>query len=179
MFGSSQYDEDAKAAAAGGGHHRLARLRQPDRAGRPAPGEVVLDLGSGGGIDVLLSARRVGPDGQGLRPGHDRRDAGARTRPTRPRPGSPTSSSSKGHIEDIPLPDNSVDVIISNCVINLSGDKDQVFAEAFRVLRARRSPGRLRRRAEPAAARRTQRHHIAVDRLHLRCPDRAASARTG
>ena len=58
------------------GRARLARLRQPDRAGAAEPGEVVLDLGSGGGIDVLLSARRVGPDRQGLRPRHDRRDAG-------------------------------------------------------------------------------------------------------
>ena len=98
------------------------------------PGETVLDLGSGGGIDVLLSARRVGPTGQGVRPRHDRRDARRRRgeqAQERPR----EREFLKGEIEHIPLPDNSVDVIISNCVINLSGDKDRVLREAFRVLK--------------------------------------------
>ena len=86
-------------------------------------GEIVLDLGSGGGIDVLLSARRVGPDRQGVRPRHDRRDARARATRTSARPASTNVEFLKGEIERIPLPDDSVDVIISNCVINLSGDK--------------------------------------------------------
>ena len=114
----------------------LARLRQPDGPRRArAPGEIVLDLGSGGGIDVLLSARRVGPTGQGLRPRHDRRDARARAREPARRPASTNVEFLKGEIEEIPLPDDSVDVIISNCVINLSADKDRVLREAFRVLK--------------------------------------------
>ena len=98
------------------------------------PGEVVLDLGSGGGIDVLLSARRVGPTGfaYGLDMTDDmlalaennRREAGAEN-----------VKFLKGHIEEIPLPDSSVDVLLSNCVINLSSDKDRVLSEAFRVLK--------------------------------------------
>ena len=98
-------------------------------------GETVLDLGSGGGIDVLLSARRVGPTGKAYRPGHDRRDARAGARRTSARAGSTNVEFLKGEIENIPLPDNSVDVIISNCVINLSADKDRVLREAFRVLK--------------------------------------------
>ena len=98
------------------------------------PGETVLDLGSGGGIDVLLSARRVGPDGQGLRSGHDRRNAGA-GRENQRKAGIENVEFLKGEIENIPLPDESVDVIISNCVINLSADKDRVLREAFRVLK--------------------------------------------
>jgi len=98
------------------------------------PGEVVLDLGSGGGIDVLLSARRVAPGGKAygldmteemLALAHDnQRKAGAEN-----------VEFLKGEMENIPLPDDTVDVIISNCVINLSGDKDRVLAEAFRVLK--------------------------------------------
>jgi SAM-dependent methyltransferase len=95
------------------------------------PGEVVLDLGSGGGIDVLLSARRVGPSGKAY--GLDMTDEMlALARANQRKAG---VENLKGEIEAIPLPDASVDVIISNCVINLSLDKDQVLAEAFRVLR--------------------------------------------
>jgi arsenite methyltransferase len=97
-------------------------------------GETVLDLGAGGGIDVLLSARRVGPDGHGLRPGHDRPDARLAEENKR-KSGLTNVHFLKGEIEHIPLPANSVDVIISNCVINLSADKDRVLREAFRVLR--------------------------------------------
>ena len=97
-------------------------------------GETVLDLGSGGGEDVFLSAARVGPDRQGLRRRHDRRDA--RARPRQPAPGrSRERRVPEGHIEDVPLPDDSVDVMISNCVINLSAEKPAVFREAARVLR--------------------------------------------
>jgi SAM-dependent methyltransferase len=98
------------------------------------PGETVLDLGSGGGIDVLLSARRVGPTGKAY--GLDMTDEMlALARENQLKAGATNVEFLKGEIEHIPLPDNSVDVIISNCVINLSGDKDQVLREAFRVLK--------------------------------------------
>lgn len=97
-------------------------------------GEVVLDLGSGGGIDVLLSARRVGPTGKAY--GLDMTDEMlALARENQRRAGVDNVEFLKGEIEAIPLPDASVDVIISNCVINLSADKDQVLREAFRVLK--------------------------------------------
>jgi arsenite methyltransferase len=97
-------------------------------------GETVLDLGSGGGIDVLLSARRVGPTGKAY--GLDMTDEMlALARENRRQAGVENVEFLKGEIENIPLPDNSVDVIISNCVINLSGDKDRVLQEAFRVLK--------------------------------------------
>ena len=98
------------------------------------PGETVLDLGSGGGIDVLLSARRVGPGGKAY--GLDMTDQMlALARENQQKSGIENVEFLKGEIEDIPLPDNSVDVVISNCVINLSGDKDRVLREAFRVLK--------------------------------------------
>lgn len=97
-------------------------------------GETVLDLGSGGGIDVLLSARRVGPTGFAY--GLDMTDEMlALAERNRAEAGAENVKFLRGHIEEIPLPDNSVDVIISNCVINLSADKDQVLREAFRVLK--------------------------------------------
>jgi arsenite methyltransferase len=103
----------------------LAELRE---------GEVVLDLGSGGGIDVLLSARRVGPTGKAY--GLDMTDEMlALARENQRKAGVENVEFLKGDIEAIPLPDESVDVIISNCVVNLSGDKRRVLAEAFRVLR--------------------------------------------
>jgi ubiquinone/menaquinone biosynthesis C-methylase UbiE len=98
-------------------------------------GETVLDLGSGGGIDVLLSARRVGPRGKVY--GLDMTDDMlALARENQRRAGATNVEFLKGEIENIPLPDNSVDVIISNCVINLSADKGRVLREAFRVLRS-------------------------------------------
>ncbi|OGA31921.1 MAG: arsenite S-adenosylmethyltransferase [Betaproteobacteria bacterium RIFCSPLOWO2_12_FULL_64_23] len=98
------------------------------------PGETVLDLGSGGGIDVLLSARRVGPTGKAY--GLDMTDEMlALARTNQNKAGVDNVEFLKGEIENIPLPDNSVDVIISNCVINLSSDKDRVLREAFRVLK--------------------------------------------
>jgi SAM-dependent methyltransferase len=97
-------------------------------------GEVVLDLGSGGGLDVLLSARRVGPTGKAY--GLDMTDEMlALARDNQRRAGVENVEFLRGDIEDIPLPDGTVDVIISNCVINLSADKDRVFREAFRVLK--------------------------------------------
>jgi len=103
----------------------LAELRE---------GETVLDLGSGGGIDVLLSAKRVGPTGKAY--GLDMTDDMlALAMENKAKAGATNVEFLKGHIESIPLPSNTVDVIISNCVINLSGDKKQVLAEAFRVLK--------------------------------------------
>src|SRR5438309_7714433 len=98
------------------------------------PGEVVLDLGSGGGVDVLLSARRVGPTGKAY--GLDMTDEMlALANENKHKAGAENVEFLKGEIEHIPLPDNSVDVIISNCVINLSADKDRVLREVFRVLK--------------------------------------------
>src|SRR5207253_790996 len=98
------------------------------------PGQTVLDLGSGGGIDVLLSAKRVGPAGKAY--GLDMTDEMlALARENQRKAGATNVEFLKGTIEAIPLPDNSVDVIISNCVINLSADKDAVLREAFRVLK--------------------------------------------
>ena len=126
---------------------RRRRARLPEKAvlaslgcGNPTAlaelreGETVLDLGSGGGIDVLLSARRVGPKGKAY--GLDMTDEMlALARENQRKAGADNVEFLKGEIEAIPLPDNSVDVIISNCVINLSADKDRVLGEAFRVLK--------------------------------------------
>ena len=98
------------------------------------PGESVLDLGSGGGIDVLLSARRVGPTGKAY--GVDMTDEMlALANENKRQAGVENAEFLKGEIEKIPLPEDSVDVVISNCVINLSADKDRVLREAFRVLK--------------------------------------------
>jgi arsenite methyltransferase len=98
------------------------------------PGEVVLDLGSGGGIDVLLSAKRVGPAGKAY--GLDMTDEMLElANANKKKAGATNVEFLRGNIENIPLPSNTADVIISNCVINLSGDKDQVLREAFRVLK--------------------------------------------
>jgi arsenite methyltransferase len=117
--------EAVKASLGCGNPTALAKLN---------PGETVLDLGSGGGIDVLLSARRVGPNGKAY--GLDMTDEMlALARENQRKAGVENVEFLKGEIEQIPLPDNSVDVIISNCVINLSADKDKVLREAFRVLK--------------------------------------------
>ncbi|HEX7486255.1 MAG TPA: arsenite methyltransferase [Vicinamibacterales bacterium] len=106
----------------------------PTALARLEPGQVVLDLGSGGGIDVLLSARRVGPTGKAY--GLDMTDEMlALAQENQRKAGVTNVEFLKGEIENIPLPDNTVDVIISNCVINLSADKSRVLAEAFRVLK--------------------------------------------
>jgi arsenite methyltransferase len=122
----SQIPEEAIIASFGCGNPTaLAELKL---------GEVVLDLGSGGGIDVLLSARRVGPAGKAY--GLDMTDEMlALAEENKRKSGLTNVEFLRGEIEQIPLPDNSVDVIISNCVINLSADKDKVFREAFRVLK--------------------------------------------
>jgi arsenite methyltransferase len=106
----------------------------PTALAQLSPGEIVLDLGSGGGIDVLLSAKRVGPAGKAY--GLDMTDEMlALARENQRKSGVQNVEFLKGEIENIPLPDGSVDVIISNCVINLSADKDRVLHEAFRVLK--------------------------------------------
>jgi SAM-dependent methyltransferase len=123
---AGQIPEEALLASLGCGNPTaLAQLN---------PGEIVLDLGSGGGIDVLLSARRVGPTGKAY--GLDMTDEMlALANDNKRKAGVDNVEFLKGEIENIPLPDNSVDVIISNCVINLSADKDRVLREAFRVLK--------------------------------------------
>src|SRR6202162_4269129 len=106
----------------------------PTALAKLSPGETVLDLGSGGGIDVLLSAKRVGATGKAY--GLDMTDEMlALANENKRKAGATNVEFLKGEIENIPLPDNSVDVIISNCVVNLSGDKRRVIHEAFRVLR--------------------------------------------
>ena len=121
-----QIPEEALLASLGCGN--------PTALAKLSPGEVVLDLGSGGGIDVLLSARRVGPTGKAY--GLDMTDEMlALANQNKRKAGIENVEFLKGEIERIPLPDNSVDVVISNCVINLSADKDRVFREALRVLK--------------------------------------------
>jgi SAM-dependent methyltransferase len=130
-FGAAAYSSDEAPEAA---------LRASLGCGNPVavadlrPGETVLDLGSGGGLDVLLSARRVGPEGTAY--GLDGSpDMLALARASAENAGVANARFLHGHIEDIPLPGDHVDVVISNCVINLSADKAAVLAEAFRVLR--------------------------------------------
>ncbi len=129
LYDAAQTDslpEEAVLASLGCGNPTaLADLR---------PGEIVLDLGSGGGIDVLVSARRVGPTGRVF--GLDMTDEMlALARENQRKSGLENVEFIKGEIENIPLPDNSVDVVVSNCVINLAADKERVLREAFRVLR--------------------------------------------
>src|ERR1700691_1188763 len=123
---AGQIPEEALLASLGCGN--------PTALAKLGLGEVVLDLGSGGGIDVLLSAKRVGPTGKAY--GLDMTDEMlALAEENKRKSGITNVEFLKGEIEEIPLPDNSVDVIISNCVINLSADKDKVLREAFRVLK--------------------------------------------
>jgi SAM-dependent methyltransferase len=123
---AGQIPEEAMLASLGCGN--------PTALAQLSPGETVLDLGSGGGIDVLLSARRVGPSGKAY--GLDMTDEMlALANENKRKAGAENVEFLKGEIETIPLPDNTVDVVISNCVINLSADKDRVLREAFRVLK--------------------------------------------
>ncbi len=128
------YDETQKSALPAEAVAASLGCGNPTALARLQPGEVVLDLGSGGGIDVLLSAKRVGPTGKAY--GLDMTEEMlALARENQKKAGVENAEFLKGAIENVPLPDNTVDVIISNCVINLSGDKDRVLAEAFRVLK--------------------------------------------
>ena len=131
---SNLYDESQAAAIPAEAMLASLGCGNPTALAELRAGEVVLDLGSGGGIDVLLSAKRVGPTGKAY--GVDMTDEMlALARENQVRSGLTNVEFLRGEIEHIPLPDNSVDVIISNCVINLSADKDRAIAEAFRVLK--------------------------------------------
>ncbi len=128
------YDASEKAALPADAVAASLGCGNPTALAQLQPGETVLDLGSGGGIDVLLSAKRVGPTGKAY--GLDMTDEMlSLARENQKKAGAQNVEFLKGTIENIPLPDNTVDVIISNCVINLSGDKDRVLREAFRVLK--------------------------------------------
>ena len=131
---SNLYDDAEAAAVPDAALRASLGCGNPTALAQLLPGEVVLDLGSGGGIDVILSARRVGPAGKAY--GLDMTDEMlALAEDNKRQAGVANVEFLKGHIEAIPLPENTVDVIISNCVINLSADKDRVLREAFRVLK--------------------------------------------
>src|SRR5467141_995836 len=128
------YDEGQKSGLPAEAVAASLGCGNPTALAKLQAGEVVLDLGSGGGIDVLLSAKRVGPTGKAY--GLDMTDQMlALANENKRKAGAENVEFLRGEIENIPLPDNSVDVIISNCVINLSADKDRVLREAFRVLK--------------------------------------------
>jgi SAM-dependent methyltransferase len=134
VFGASLYEGEQRAELPEAAALASLGCGNPTAVAALEPGEVVLDLGSGGGIDVLLSARRVGSGGKAY--GLDMTDGMLElARRNQREAGVENAEFLRGTIEDIPLPDASVDVIISNCVINLSGDKPAVFREAARVLR--------------------------------------------
>jgi arsenite methyltransferase len=131
---SNLYGEGEAAAVPEAALQASLGCGNPTLLAKLQPGETVLDLGSGGGIDVLLSARRVGPMGKAF--GLDMTDEMlALAVENKRKSGLANVEFLKGEIENIPLPENTVDVIVSNCVINLSGDKDRVLREAFRVLK--------------------------------------------
>src|ERR1700685_2006952 len=131
---SNLYQDHEKAVCPAEAFEASLGCGNPTALAELKPGETVLDLGSGGGIDVLLSARRVGPPGKAY--GLDMTDEMlALANQNKDKAGIANVEFLKGQIEHIPLPDNSVDVVISNCVINLSSDKDAVLREAFRVLK--------------------------------------------
>ncbi|AXO23509.1 arsenite methyltransferase [Mycobacterium avium] len=133
IFGAGLYDADEHSAIPAEALAASLGCGNPTAVADLHPGERVLDLGSGGGIDVLLSARRVGP--QGFAYGVDMTDEMlALAEENKAKAGATNVEFRKGTIEDIPLPDAAVDVVISNCVINLSADKPAVLAEMFRVL---------------------------------------------
>lgn len=129
LYDSGELDELPAEAVAGS-----IGCANPVALARLEPGEDVLDLGSGGGVDVLLGARRVGPGGwaYGVDMTQEMLDL---ARANQAKAGVTNATFLEGRIEDVPLPSESVDVVVSNCVINLSADKDAVFAEAYRVLR--------------------------------------------
>ena len=131
---SNLYAEDERSAVPETAALASLGCGNPTALANLEPGQVVLDLGSGGGIDVLLSAKRVGPAGKAY--GLDMTDEMLElARENQRKAGATNVEFLKGTIEEIPLPDGAVDVIISNCVINLSADKDRVLREAFRVLK--------------------------------------------
>jgi arsenite methyltransferase len=131
---SNLYDETESGAVPEAAMLASLGCGNPTALAQLKPGETVLDLGSGGGVDVLLSARRVAPNGKAY--GLDMTEEMLTlAQENQRKAGIENVEFLKGEIENVPMPDNSVDVIISNCVINLSGDKDRVLSEAFRVLK--------------------------------------------
>jgi arsenite methyltransferase len=134
MWGAPQYGAATRAEAPEAAVLASLGCGNPTAVAELAHGETVLDLGAGGGLDVILSARRVGPEGKAY--GLDMTEEMlALALENRAKAGATNVEFLKGYIEDIPLPATTVDVVISNCVINLSADKPRVFAESFRVLR--------------------------------------------
>jgi SAM-dependent methyltransferase len=134
VFGSALYDEEASATVPEGALNASLGCGVPTAVADLHEGETVLDLGSGGGADVLISARRVGPSGKAI--GLDMTDEMLElARASAAEAGVENVEFRKGYLEEMPLGDSSIDVVISNCVINLSGDKPQVLREAARVLR--------------------------------------------
>jgi arsenite methyltransferase len=134
VFGDALYADDEAAGATAAAVEASLGCGVPTAVADLHEGETVLDLGSGAGADVLISARRVGASGKAI--GLDMTDEMLElARRNAAEAGAANAEFLKGHIEDVPLPDASVDVVISNCVINLSGDKDRVLREAARVLR--------------------------------------------
>ena len=134
VFGGALYDDDSRAEAPDAAVNASLGCGVPTAVADLGPGDVVLDLGSGAGADVLISARRVAPGGKAI--GLDMTDEMLDlARANAAAAGVENVEFLKGYIEEIPLPEGSVDVVISNCVINLSGDKRKVLAEAARVLR--------------------------------------------
>ena len=133
-YGAARYDDEQLADVPDAARRAGLGCGNPHAVADINPGDVVLDLGSGGGLDVILSSRRTGPTGHAY--GLDASpDMLALARSNLADAGVTNATLLHGHIESIPLPDSSVDVVISNCVVNLSDDKSAVFAEAGRVLR--------------------------------------------
>ncbi len=133
-FGQTHYGEDQKSLLPQESLTASLGCGNPTALAELHPGDIVLDLGSGGGIDVMLSARRVAPEGKAY--GLDMTpEMLTLARANQAKAGAENVEFLLGSIEDVPLPDQSIDVIISNCVVNLSPDKDQVFRESFRLLR--------------------------------------------
>ena len=170
QWGDALYDAESSEGASEGAIAASLGCGVPTAVADLHEGETVLDLGSGAGADVLISARRVGPTGRVI--GVDMTDEMLElARRNAVEAGATNVEFVKGYIEELPLPDESVDVVISNCVINLSADKHQVIREAARVLRP---GGRFAVSdviADPDMDAATRRDIAAVDRLHRRRPD--------
>jgi len=166
VFGSSLYDEDSREAVPDAAVNASLGCGVPTAVADLRDGDVVLDLGSGAGADVLISARRVAPAGRAI--GLDMTDEMLElARANAAEAGVENAEFVKGYLENMPLADESVDVVISNCVINLSADKPKTLREAARPS-PRRTIRDLRRHRQPRHGRRHQGRHGRLDRLHRR-----------